>query len=63
MSYENCLDCPAHDVQRDPDPDDWFCYDDVKIQCIHTKKYVTVACRPTSMRRECKTPEWCPLKK
>lgn len=29
----NCLDCPHHRVINDPDPDDWFCDDDMAIVC------------------------------
>lgn len=31
--YENCLDCPFHEVIPDPDPDDWFCDDDRAVVC------------------------------
>lgn len=63
MNYGNCTECPGHEIQSDPDPDDWFCSDDVKVQCKHTGKYITVSCRPTSIIRECTpTPDWCPFK-
>jgi hypothetical protein len=26
---KNCTDCPFHEVQPDPDPNDWFCQDGV----------------------------------
>ena len=42
----NCIDCPAHRVLPDPDLDDWFCDDDVKVVCGHAKRNVTAACRP-----------------
>lgn len=29
----SCLDCSHHQVIRDPDPDDWFCSDDLAIVC------------------------------
>ena len=63
LKIENCVDCPFHEVQPDPDPDDWFCDDDVKVVCTKAKKNITVACRPYSTRRECSIPRWCPLKK
>lgn len=63
MSYKNCIDCPAHRIEDDPDHDDWFCYDDVKVVCSHTGKNVTSACRPYRTRAESDTPDWCPLKK
>ena len=33
-AMENCIDCPNHLVINDPDPDDWFCDDDVAVVCI-----------------------------
>jgi hypothetical protein len=60
---KNCMDCPFHEVQRDPDPDDWFCDDDEKVLCTKINKYITVACRPYHKRQECNIPIWCPIKK
>ena len=56
----NCMDCEHHCVLPDPDPDDWFCYDDEKVLCTLAKKNVTVACRPHHKRKECTLPSWCP---
>lgn len=60
-----CIECPHHAVLRDPDPDDWFCDDDVKVVCTKAKRNVTVACRPYNTNKEFETgiPDWCPLKK
>lgn len=69
----NCMDCPHHEVLSDPDPHDWFCDDDVKVKCLRSTTldhggfyqrdpYVTVACRPYNMRKECDVPSWCPLR-
>ena len=33
---ENCMDCTAHRVIKDPDPDDSFNYDDQAIVCSLT---------------------------
>ena len=30
LKLSNCMDCPHHSVQADPDPNDWFNDDDVK---------------------------------
>lgn len=60
---DNCTKCPSHEISRDPDPHDWFCDDDVKVQCKITRKYITVACRPHHIVKECVKPEWCPLEK
>lgn len=59
---KNCMDCPAHEVQADPDRDDSFCYDDKKVICKVNHREVTYACRPHHLREECKIPDWCPLK-
>lgn len=61
MTYTNCIDCPFHQVKSDPDPNDWFNDDDVKVVCSKTDKTITVACRPYRIRQESETPEWCPL--
>jgi len=75
--YNNCMDCPNHIVEADPDPHDWFCDDDQAVLCklsenVENKKRwwdgfewefrpVTCSCRPHHKRMECNTPEWCPL--
>lgn len=59
---KNCMDCPYHEVLPDPDPDDWFCDDDEKVNCKKANKYITVACRPYQKREECGQPDWCPEK-
>lgn len=62
ITIENCQDCPHHENRMDPDPDDWFCDDDMKVVCTLTRnKEVTVACRPYNLRKESGVPEWCPL--
>lgn len=33
----NCCDCLHHEIIEDPDPDDWFCDDDVAVVCKITK--------------------------
>lgn len=63
LKITNCIDCPFHKVESDPDPDDWFCDDDVKVVCTKAKKDITVACRPYNTRKESSTPKWCPLLK
>lgn len=57
----NCTECPFHEVQPDPDPNDWFCDDDVKVYCHKSKKNVTCACRPYNIKKESEVPEWCEL--
>jgi hypothetical protein len=81
MKPENCLDCKFHKIILDPDPDDWFCDDDLAVVCTNkaaptndrfdlTSRYeadkqslkpITVSCRPHHVRKESKTPKWCPL--
>lgn len=61
---DNCLDCNAHVVLPDPDPNDWFCDDDIKVKikvtCTLNDKNITVACRPYNRSKECDIPDWCP---
>ena len=63
LEIKNCLDCPHHSQRRDPDPNDWFCDDDMKVVCTKTtpERVVTSAERPYNLRRECAVPPWCPL--
>lgn len=60
MIINNCIDCKLHQILSDPDPDDWFCDDDVKVVCTFNHRLITQACRPHHIREECKIPEWCP---
>ena len=77
MQYENCIECPNHIVVADPDPSDWFCYDDVAVLCKKLansnpghpanarfdNKPVTVACRPHhTVKETTPPPDWCPLR-
>ena len=61
LSLTNCIDCPHHRVEADPDPNDWFCSDDIKVVCSLSNKNITVACRPYQKRRVSDIPDWCPL--
>ena len=60
----NCIQCVHHRVLPDPDPTDWFCDDDVKVECVAAKdKLITSACRPYNTERECAPPpDWCPIR-
>lgn len=76
-TYTNCMNCPQHKVECDPDPTDWFCDDDQAVLCtlaknIHNQhrwcdnhvwahRPITWSCRPHNKRADCDTPEWCPL--
>lgn len=65
LKISNCTECPHHEVRPDPDPDDWFCDDDVKVVCKKTEREdntITAACRPYRVKEESDVPEWCPLK-
>ena len=59
---KTCIGCPSHEVLLDPDPNDWFCDDDVKVVCKKNNKTITVACRPYRIEKECEVPTWCPQK-
>lgn len=62
IKVETCMDCPFSKVLPDPDPNDWFCDDDIKIVCLKANKNITVACRPYNDRKETSIPSWCPIK-
>lgn len=65
-----CATCAHAQVFADPDPDDWFCDDDVKVLCMavkhssitgEQKNVITCACRPYMVAKECSyIPSWCP---
>ena len=70
---KNCTNCTFHQVEKDPDDHDWFCHDDVKVRCTLSRTfgdggfsdrepYITVACRPYNVEKECSVPDWCPRK-
>ena len=62
IKINNCTECPAHKVLPDPDPNDWFNVDDVKVVCTRKDdKSITVACRPHRIEKECSIPHWCPI--
>ena len=66
LKINNCSECPHHEVLPDPDPDDWFNDDDVKVVCKKTKRkdnVITTACRPYNIKKETDIPKWCPLLK
>jgi len=56
---KNCIDCSSHQILPDPDPNDWFCDDDVKVICAIGDREITCACRPYNVRKECSIPNWC----
>jgi|TARA_Y100000310_G_C20598448_1_gene771731 hypothetical protein len=31
---KSCMDCNHHKIIYDPDPEDWFCDDDVAVVCL-----------------------------
>lgn len=59
VDIENCMDCIHKNIQSDPDPDDWFCDDDMKLLCKINYRIVTRGCRPHQLRKECEVPSWC----
>ena len=65
IKIENCHECQFKKVEIDPDPDDWFNDDDVKVVCTKKRnKVITSACRPYNIKKECVgVPDWCPLLK
>lgn len=73
-----CTQCRFIEVSSDPDPYDSFCDTDVKARCLAARNqipkltsrgnikagepFITVACRPYMLDKECDIPSWCPLK-
>lgn len=55
-----CNQCDNCKVYPDPDFDDWFCHDDVKIVCNVNNMTMASACRPYEIN-SFKVPKNCPL--
>lgn len=59
---ENCLDCDAHTIIKDPDPTDWFNDDDVAVVCTlkdndevkKDSRYMSDMCIYKSITRSCR---------
>lgn len=60
---ENCTECPFAKILDDPDNEDWFCDDDMKVICSTTNEVITHACRPYRLKVESSIPNSCPLLK
>ena len=55
-----CNQCDNCKVYPDPDFDDWFCHDDIKIVCNVNNMTMASACRPYEIN-SFKVPKNCPL--
>lgn len=62
MNVTHCSKCPNGKVLPDPDPDDWFNADDVKVVCTKENKEVAGALRPHEVGKCDEVPNWCPFK-
>ena len=63
LRINNCLECPHHSIESDPDPDDWFCDDDQKVVCKKNDKTISGGLRPHEIKRFVTTvPDWCPMR-
>ena len=57
----NCVDCPEHETRMTPDPDDWFCDDDITVSCRAAGgRKIAEGIRPQFEREYCMRPQWCP---
>lgn len=63
-SAPNCIDCPDHETQVTPDPDDWFCDDDITVSCrAPGGRTIAPGIRPQFEREYCMVPAWCPKRR
>lgn len=61
IKVEFCSNCPFGRVLPDPDPDDWFCDDDVKVYCTKSKRDICSALRPYEVGKLDTVPDNCPM--
>jgi len=61
---DKCVDCPHAVIERDPEPDDWFCDDSEKLTCTQVSPYRELGgyLRPYETQ-DIEPPDWCPLRK
>lgn len=63
-SAPNCVDCPEHETLFSPDPDDWFCDDDITVSCRAAGgRKIAEGVRPQFEREYCTRPQWCPKRR
>ena len=58
----SCEGCPSCEIRITPDPDDWFCDDDVTVLCKAVSGGYVMAkqIRPYLVHERCPVPQWCP---
>ena len=59
---QSCEGCPDCEIRITPDPDDWFCDDDVTVLCKAVSGGCVIAerIRPYLVHERCPVPHWCP---
>ncbi len=62
---QSCEGCPDCEIRITPDPDDWFCDDDVTVVCKAVSGGYVMAkqIRPYLVNERCPVPSWCPKRK
>ena len=62
---QSCAGCPDCQIRITPDPDDWFCDDDVTVVCKAVSGGYVMAkqIRPYLVHERCPVPCWCPKRK
>lgn len=62
---QSCEGCPDCEIRITPDPDDWFCDDDVTVVCkaVSGGHVMAKQIRPYLVHERCPVPRWCPKRK
>ena len=62
---QSCEGCPDCEIKMSPDPEDWFCDDDVTVVCraVGSGWVMAERIRPYLVHERCPIPHWCPRKK
>lgn len=61
QNITKCMQCSNCKTIVDPDPNDWFCADDMKAVCsAKENKVIEGSLRPWEINKV-EIPNWCPL--
>ena len=65
IEKQSCEGCPDCEIRITPDPDDWFCDDDVTVLCkaVEGGRVMAEHIRPYLVQERCPVPHWCPKRK
>lgn len=60
-TINKCYKCSNCRESRDPDPNDWFCQDDLQLICAAKNDKIIEGCLRPYEVKDVEIPDWCPL--